>query len=66
VTDRPGHDRRYAVDTAKLAALGWRPAHPFDDALAATVAWYRAHPEWWRPLKSGEFLAYYRRQYDAR
>jgi dTDP-glucose 4,6-dehydratase len=66
VTDRPGHDRRYAVDTAKIRALGWRPVHTFEDALAATVAWYRANETWWRPLKSGEFLAYYRRQYGPR
>jgi dTDP-glucose 4,6-dehydratase len=66
VTDRPGHDRRYAVDTTKLRALGWQPVHSFEDALAATVAWYRAHEAWWRPLKSGEFRAYYDRQYGAR
>ncbi|HEV8309045.1 MAG TPA: dTDP-glucose 4,6-dehydratase [Methylomirabilota bacterium] len=66
VVDRPGHDRRYALDTTKLRALGWQPTYPFDDALAATVAWYREHEAWWRPLKSGEFLAYYRRQYGAR
>jgi dTDP-glucose 4,6-dehydratase len=65
VADRPGHDRRYAVDTARIRALGWQPAHAFDDALAATVDWYRANQPWWRPLKSGEFLAYYRRQYGA-
>jgi len=66
VTDRPGHDRRYAVDTARLRALGWQPVHTFEAALAATVAWYRAHEAWWRPLKSGEFRAYYDRQYGAR
>jgi dTDP-glucose 4,6-dehydratase len=66
VTDRPGHDRRYAVDTARLRALGWQPVHSFEDALAATVAWYRTHEAWWRPLKSGEFRAYYDRQYGAR
>ena len=66
VADRPGHDRRYAVDTAKLRALGWAPMFAFDDALAATVDWYRMHEAWWRPLKSGEFLAYYRQQYGAR
>jgi dTDP-glucose 4,6-dehydratase len=66
VADRPGHDRRYAVDTTKLHALGWQPAHAFDGALAATVAWYRANESWWRPLKSGEFERYYRRQYDQR
>jgi dTDP-glucose 4,6-dehydratase len=66
VADRPGHDRRYALDTIKLRALGWQPGHGFDDALAATVAWYRANEAWWRPLKSGEFRAYYERQYGAR
>jgi dTDP-glucose 4,6-dehydratase len=66
VTDRPGHDRRYAVDTSKLHALGWAPAHRFDDALDATVAWYRANEAWWRPIKSGEFRAYYARQYGLR
>ena len=62
VEDRPGHDRRYAVDWGRLRALGWQPEHRFDAALAATVAWYREHPDWWRPLKSGEYLDSYRRQ----
>ena len=66
VPDRPGHDRRYAVDCAKLSALGWEPRHGFDEALAATVAWYQAREDWWRPLKSGEYLAYYRHQYGDR
>ena len=66
VEDRPGHDRRYAVDGIKLAALGWRPLWTFDEALRATVEWYRSNPGWWRPLKSGEYLAYYRRQYGDR
>jgi len=66
VPDRPGHDRRYAVDTSKLRALGWAPEHAFDEALAATVAWYRANEAWWRPIKSGEFRQYYQRQYGAR
>jgi dTDP-glucose 4,6-dehydratase len=66
VTDRPGHDRRYAVDTGKLRALGWQPAHAFDAALAATVAWYRAHEGWWRPLKGGAFRTYYAQQYGLR
>jgi dTDP-glucose 4,6-dehydratase len=65
VTDRPGHDRRYAVDSSKLHALGWAPAHRFEDALGATVAWYRANETWWRPIKSGEFRSYYARQYGA-
>jgi dTDP-glucose 4,6-dehydratase len=62
VEDRPGHDRRYAVDSTKLRRLGWRPGHDFEAALATTVTWYRENPEWWRPLKSGEYLASYRNQ----
>lgn len=66
VPDRPGHDRRYSVDCSKLRALGWEPAHAFDDAIAETVEWYRERTDWWRPLKSGEYLDYYRRQYGDR
>ncbi len=66
VPDRPGHDRRYSVDSAKLRALGWGPAHSFMDALSATVEWYRQRNDWWRPLKSGDYLDYYRRQYGDR
>ena len=66
VKDRPGHDRRYSVDSKKVRQLGWTPRHRFGDALAATVAWYRAHEAWWRPLKSGEFRAYYEKQYGHR
>lgn len=51
VTDRPGHDLRYAVDSSKLRALGWEPAHSFDDWLADTIDWYRRREDWWRPLK---------------
>ena len=66
VQDRPGHDRRYAVDAAKLRSLGWQPERGFEEALAETVRWYRDHPEWWQPLKSGEYLEYYQQQYSAR
>jgi dTDP-glucose 4,6-dehydratase len=66
VTDRPGHDRRYSLDSSKVQALGWRPRRPFPDALAETVRWYREHEGWWRPLKSGEFRTYYERQYGNR
>ena len=66
VPDRAGHDRRYSVDTSRLRALGWRPAHSFSQALTATVAWYSQREDWWRPLKSGEYLDYYRRQYGDR
>ncbi len=51
VTDRPGHDRRYALDSGRLRATGWRPRHAFDDGLAATVEWYRARRAWWEPLQ---------------
>jgi dTDP-glucose 4,6-dehydratase len=66
VTDRPGHDRRYSVDSTKVGRLGWRPRHPFAAALQTTVRWYREHETWWRPLKSGEFRAWYERQYAHR
>jgi len=51
VEDRLGHDRRYSIDCSKVAALGWKPARELDEALAATVAWYRGNEWWWRPLK---------------
>jgi dTDP-glucose 4,6-dehydratase len=52
VADRPGHDHRYSVDTARIAELGWEPEHGFQHALEATVEWYRENEDWWRPLKS--------------
>jgi dTDP-glucose 4,6-dehydratase len=66
VADRPGHDRRYALDSGKIRALGWAPAATFDAALAATVEWYRTHEAWWKPIKSGAFRQYYQAQYAAR
>ena len=63
VSDRPGHDRRYSIDCAKVRALGWRPTTTFETGLERTVAWYRDHPEWWRKLKSGEWREYYAEQY---
>ena len=66
VEDRPGHDRRYALDSAKLRALGWEPRRQLAEGLAETVDWYRANREWWEPIKSGEFRAYYEQQYGAR
>jgi len=63
VDDRPGHDRRYSIDCSKLRALGWTPRTAFDEGLARTVEWYRAHEDWWRPIKSGEYREYYERQY---
>jgi dTDP-glucose 4,6-dehydratase len=66
VEDRPGHDRRYSVDSTKLAGLGWRPEHAFAQGLAETVEWYRGHRSWWEPIKSGEYRRYYERQYARR
>ncbi len=66
VTDRAGHDRRYALDCAKLRALGWRSSHNFDQALERTVRWYVENEAWWRPIKSGEYLEYYQQQYGGR
>src|SRR5712671_5524467 len=66
VADRPGHDRRYALDSSKIGALGWAPAASFDAALSATVEWYRTHETWWKPIKSGAFRQYYQTQYAAR
>jgi dTDP-glucose 4,6-dehydratase len=66
VTDRAGHDRRYALDSTKARRLGWEPQVPFERGLRETVAWYRAREDWWRPIKSGEFRDYYERQYAAR
>ncbi len=63
VRDRPGHDRRYALDSTRLAALGWRPEVTFDAGIGRTVAWFVEHEEWWRPLKSGEFWEFYQRNY---
>jgi dTDP-glucose 4,6-dehydratase len=66
VPDRPGHDRRYALDGSKLAALGWQNRTAFADGLATTVDWFRANEAWWRAAKSGDWDAYYERQYGAR
>ena len=66
VADREGHDRRYAIDTAKARNIGWAPRVEFEAGLQATIEWYREHEAWWRPLKSGEFADYYKRQYAHR
>jgi dTDP-glucose 4,6-dehydratase len=63
VGDRLGHDRRYALDCTRLRSLGWTPQVTFDEGIAWTVRWYVEHPDWWRPLKSGEFWEFYRRNY---
>jgi len=67
VPDRPGHDRRYAIDATKIKEeLGWQPECPFERGLKDTVAWYRANREWWRKIKSGEYREYYEKMYAAR
>ncbi|NJN68106.1 MAG: dTDP-glucose 4,6-dehydratase [Chloroflexaceae bacterium] len=66
VTDRPAHDVRYALDTEKLRALGWEPQTSFAEGFSRTIQWYRERQDWWRPIKSGEYRDYYRRQYEAR
>ena len=63
VTDRPGHDRRYSLSSEKVRALGWTPKVRFEDGLEETVAWYRENAWWWEPIRSGEYRAYYERQY---
>lgn len=63
VADRPGHDRRYALNADKLATLGFQPRRRFEVALSETIEWYRTRESWWRPIKSGEFRAYYEQQY---
>ncbi len=67
VADRPGHDRRYALDTAKVRRIGWTPRVPFEDGLRSTVDWYVANEWWWRPIKQDDpaFRAYYQAQYGG-
>jgi dTDP-glucose 4,6-dehydratase len=63
VTDRPGHDRRYSLSSEKVRALGWEPRVRFAEGLEQTTAWYRENPWWWEPIRSGDYRAYYERQY---
>ncbi len=66
VKDRPGHDRKYTVDWSKInKELGWHPKHDFDEALKLTVEWYVKNQEWWKKIKTGEYLNYYKRQYNG-
>ena len=67
VADRPGHDRRYALDCSRLRALGWRREVGFDEGLARTVGWFREHRAWWEAIRAGAAYAdYHQRNYDAR
>ncbi|HVS29623.1 MAG TPA: dTDP-glucose 4,6-dehydratase [Solirubrobacteraceae bacterium] len=63
VEDRLGHDRRYSLSSEKLRALGWSPMVRFEEGLERTVAWYRDNAWWWEPIRSGDYRAYYERQY---
>jgi dTDP-glucose 4,6-dehydratase len=67
ITDRPGHDRRYALDCSKIQSLGWKNQYNFEQAIEATVKWYVDNEWWWRKIKSGQrYQAYYERQYAGR
>ena len=64
--DRQGHDRRYALDSSKIRALGWRPKYSFAEAMNETVQWYEDNTDWWVKIKSGEFKKYYERMYSSK
>jgi dTDP-glucose 4,6-dehydratase len=67
VTDRPGHDRRYAIDPRRAQEeLGWRPETDFDAGLARTIRWYRDHADWWRRVKDGSYREFYEKWYGGR
>ena len=63
VTDRPGHDWRYSLSSAKLEGLGWKARTDFDRGLELTVSWYRDNPGWWESIRSGDYREYYAKQY---
>ncbi len=65
VPDRKGHDRRYSLDSSKLLDLGWKPKHDFEEALDETIQWYIENRWWWEKLKGGEYLEYYKQQYQT-
>ncbi|MFX3617522.1 MAG: dTDP-glucose 4,6-dehydratase [Sporolactobacillus sp.] len=67
VTDRLGHDRRYAIDPTKIETqLGWKPQYTFETGIKETIQWYLAHEDWWRKIKSGEYMDYYKKQYGVK
>ncbi len=64
VKDRPGHDRRYAIDSGKIQReLGWKPAHVFEEGIEKTIKWYIENESWWKKVMSGEYLKYYEKNY---
>lgn len=67
VEDRPGHDRRYAIDASKIRnELGWKPLYSFEEGIRETIRWYIDNRDWWENIKSGEYLRYYERMYGGR
>lgn len=67
VKDRPGHDRRYALDAAKIESkLAWRPKVALEDGIRSTIEWYRQHRTWWERIKTGEYRHYYAKWYGGR
>lgn len=64
VADRLGHDRRYSVDTGKIQAMGWKPSHSFEEAMIHTIRWYQQNQWWWEKLKTGEYLEFYKQNYN--
>lgn len=67
IKDRPGHDRRYAIDWTKIKnQLGWEPIHDIDTWLGKTIEWYKEHKSWWKDIKTGEYKKYYEKQYGAK
>ena len=67
VTDRPGHDLRYAMDPTKIInELGWKPEYDFDSGIAATIKWYLENEDWWKNIISGEYTRYFDKMYGER
>ena len=65
VKDRPGHDRRYSINSSKLRKLGWKPRFKFESALKETISWYKNNQNWWKKIKSGEYKEYYKKHYSG-
>ena len=67
VKDRPGHDRRYAIDPTKIESeLGWKPMYSFDTGIRQTIEWYLANESWWKHIISGEYSRYFEKMYGDR
>ena len=65
IKDRPGHDKRYAIDASKITKeLGWKPSVTFEQGLRLTIDWYLSHPEWLENVTSGNYLEYYKKMYS--